>query len=220
MPLDSHYTSDLLEAGVDEVARGCLAGPVFAAAVIWPREIELETDFTMELKDSKKLSRNQRNNLREYIEAYAIDYSVASVNNQEIDSINIRNSFQDAIDFDFSMLTINKIDVSNAGNDCFDTSGGRYIVNKLNLNICKDKGISVGEKSFVKIDKALISNSNIAIVSKDSSEAILKNGYLKNNKFCLAVYNKKQEFGPSEISIPNNLCSKDKMLVQTLSSIK
>lgn len=92
MPLDSHYTSDLLEAGVDEVARGCLAGPVFAAAVIWPREIELETDFTMELKDSKKLSRNQRNNLREYIEAYAIDYSVASVNNQEIDSINIRNA--------------------------------------------------------------------------------------------------------------------------------
>jgi ribonuclease HII len=92
MPLDSHYTSDLLEAGVDEVARGCLAGPVFAAAVIWPREIELETDFTMELKDSKKLSRKQRNNLREYIEAYAIDYSVASVNNQEIDSINIRNA--------------------------------------------------------------------------------------------------------------------------------
>ena len=92
MPLDSHYTSDLLEAGVDEVARGCLAGPVFAAAVIWPREIELETDFTLELKDSKKLSRNQRNNLREYIEAYAIDYSVASVNNQEIDSINIRNA--------------------------------------------------------------------------------------------------------------------------------
>lgn len=92
MPLDSHYTSDLLEAGVDEVARGCLAGPVFAAAVIWPREIELEAEFTLELKDSKKLSRNQRNNLREYIEAYAIDYSVASVNNQEIDSINIRNA--------------------------------------------------------------------------------------------------------------------------------
>ncbi len=46
----------------------------------------------MILKDSKKLSRTQRNNLREYIEAYAIDFSVASVNNQEIDSINIRNA--------------------------------------------------------------------------------------------------------------------------------
>lgn len=94
MPLDSHYTSDLLEAGVDEVARGCLAGPVFAAAVIWPRDLELEigSENTMILKDSKKLSRAQRNNLREYIEAYAIDFSVASVSNQEIDSINIRNA--------------------------------------------------------------------------------------------------------------------------------
>jgi ribonuclease HII len=94
MPLDSHYTLDKLEAGVDEVARGCLAGPVFAAAVIWPRDLELEigNENTMVLKDSKKLSRTQRNNLREYIEAYAIDYAVASVNNQEIDSINIRNA--------------------------------------------------------------------------------------------------------------------------------
>ena len=94
MPLDSHYTSDLLEAGVDQVARGCLAGPGFAAAVIWPRDLELEigSENTMILKDSKKLSRPQRNNLREYIEAYAIDFSVASVNNQEIDSINIRNA--------------------------------------------------------------------------------------------------------------------------------
>ena len=90
MPLESHYTTDLLEAGVDEVARGCLAGPVFAAAVIWPRELDIDKE--MVLKDSKKLSRNQRNNLREYIEAYAIDYSVASVNNQEIDCINIRNA--------------------------------------------------------------------------------------------------------------------------------
>lgn len=94
MPLESHYTLDKLEAGVDEVARGCLAGPVFAAAVIWPRDLELEigNENTMVLKDSKKLSRTQRNNLREYIEAYAIDYAVASVNNQEIDSINIRNA--------------------------------------------------------------------------------------------------------------------------------
>ena len=62
MPLDSHYTSDLLEAGVDEVARGCLAGPVFAAAVIWPRDLELEigSENTMILKDSKKLTKEKR----------------------------------------------------------------------------------------------------------------------------------------------------------------
>lgn len=91
MPLDSHYTDDLLEAGVDEVARGCLAGPVFAAAVIWPRDLDSLQDHPI-LRDSKKLSRNQRDYMREYIEYTAIDFSVASVNNQEIDAINIRNA--------------------------------------------------------------------------------------------------------------------------------
>ena len=91
MSLDSHYTDDLLEAGVDEVARGCLAGPVFAAAVIWPRDLDPLQDHPI-LRDSKKLSRNQRNYMREYIECTAIDFSVASVNNQEIDAINIRNA--------------------------------------------------------------------------------------------------------------------------------
>lgn len=91
MVLDSHYTNDLLEAGVDEVARGCLAGPVFAAAVIWPRDLDSLQDHPI-LRDSKKLSRNQRDYMREYIEYTAIDFSVASVNNQEIDAINIRNA--------------------------------------------------------------------------------------------------------------------------------
>ena len=50
--------SELLEAGVDEVARGCLAGPVYAAAVIWPKELELEDTIT--LRDSKKLSKRKR----------------------------------------------------------------------------------------------------------------------------------------------------------------
>ena len=91
MALESHYTDDLLEAGVDEVARGCLAGPVFAAAVIWPRDLDPLEDHPI-LRDSKKLSRNQRDYMREYIEYTAIDFSVASVNNQEIDAINIRNA--------------------------------------------------------------------------------------------------------------------------------
>jgi len=91
MPLESHYTPNLLEAGVDEVARGCLAGPVFAAAVIWPRDIDGIEDHPI-IRDSKKLSRKRRDYLREYIESTAIDFSVASVNNQEIDSINIRNA--------------------------------------------------------------------------------------------------------------------------------
>ena len=62
-----HFTENLLEVGVDEVARGTLAGPVYAAAVILPREIEEEPPYI--LRDSKKLNRVKRDALREYIEA-------------------------------------------------------------------------------------------------------------------------------------------------------
>jgi ribonuclease HII len=81
------YTSDLKEAGCDEAGRGCLAGPVFAAAVILPRNFENEL-----LNDSKKLSEKQRNTLRVIIENEALAWAVASVNAGEIDNINILNA--------------------------------------------------------------------------------------------------------------------------------
>lgn len=85
-----HFTENLLEAGTDEVARGCLAGPVYAAAVIMPRETLEETPYI--LRDSKKLNRAKRNVLRDYIEENAIDFSVASVDNDTIDKVNILNA--------------------------------------------------------------------------------------------------------------------------------
>lgn len=77
-----------LKAGIDEVARGCLAGPVYAAAVIWPDEFEDE-DNKIILRDSKKLSKKKRNFLRDYIEENAIDFSIAFETNEEIDKTNI-----------------------------------------------------------------------------------------------------------------------------------
>jgi ribonuclease HII len=84
------YYSDKLEVGIDEVARGCLAGPVFTAAVIWPKD--LNCDIQNQIKDSKKLSRKKRKLLREYIEANAIDFSVAYKDNTIIDEYNILNA--------------------------------------------------------------------------------------------------------------------------------
>jgi len=82
--LRSGFGTGLLEAGCDEAGRGCLAGPVFAAAVILPN------DYTNpELNDSKQLSEQQRLSLRDIILRDAIDWSVASVDNKEIDRINI-----------------------------------------------------------------------------------------------------------------------------------
>ena len=77
-----------LQAGIDEVARGCLAGPVYAAAVIWPNEFDDE-DNKIILRDSKKLSKKKRSFLRDYIEENAIDFSVAFETNEVVDKVNI-----------------------------------------------------------------------------------------------------------------------------------
>lgn len=78
---------DLIEAGCDEAGRGCLAGPVFAAAVILPPDFVSE-----ELNDSKQLKEKKRYELREYIEANALAWAVGIVDHQEIDKINILNA--------------------------------------------------------------------------------------------------------------------------------
>ena len=85
--LRSNFGSGLIEAGCDEAGRGCLAGPVFAAAVILPPHY-----INSELNDSKKLSAKKRFELRKTIEKDAIDWAVATVDNREIDKINILNA--------------------------------------------------------------------------------------------------------------------------------
>lgn len=82
--LKPFYQEELIEAGCDEAGRGCLAGPVFAAAVILPKDFHHPL-----LNDSKQLSEKQRDELRPSIEKEAIAFAVASVSNEEIDQINI-----------------------------------------------------------------------------------------------------------------------------------
>ncbi|MFH2144275.1 MAG: ribonuclease HII [Bacteroidota bacterium] len=77
----------MIEAGLDEAGRGCLAGPVFAAAVIFPDDFKIK-----ELNDSKQLSEKKRNILRDQIINEAVSYSVMSVSQDEIDEINILNA--------------------------------------------------------------------------------------------------------------------------------
>jgi ribonuclease HII len=83
----SSYTSEKIEAGCDEAGRGCLAGPVVAAAVILPKDYE-----NILLNDSKKLSAMARGKLRPVIEQNALAWAVAFVDNNEIDDINILNA--------------------------------------------------------------------------------------------------------------------------------
>ena len=85
--LKSYYYESLIEAGCDEAGRGCLAGSVYAAAVILPPDYQNEL-----LNDSKKLTAKKRYALREEIERDAIAWAVGIVTPEEIDKINILNA--------------------------------------------------------------------------------------------------------------------------------
>jgi ribonuclease HII len=85
--LEQNFSGHKLECGCDEAGRGCLAGPVVAAAVILPENFQCEL-----LNDSKQLSEKQRDQLRLIIEKEALVWAVAEVDNLEIDKINILNA--------------------------------------------------------------------------------------------------------------------------------
>lgn len=85
--LESHFYDNLIEAGCDEAGRGCLAGSVYAAAVILPPHYKNEM-----LNDSKKLTDKKRKQLREVIERDAVAWAVGIVSPEEIDKINILNA--------------------------------------------------------------------------------------------------------------------------------
>ena len=114
-----------IEAGIDEVARGCLFGRVYAGVVIWNPNLlenfdddkEIEEKINL-IKDSKKLSKIKRKELRHFIEEYAIDYAVAYVENDEIDKINILNATLLAMHKALEKLTITPDTLLVDGN-CF-----------------------------------------------------------------------------------------------------
>ena len=82
--LKNNYSGKILEAGTDEAGRGCLSGPVVAAAVILPENFEHPF-----LNDSKQLTEKQRKELRPFIEKNALTFGVSFVDEKEVDKINV-----------------------------------------------------------------------------------------------------------------------------------
>lgn len=99
--LKSSFTHDKIEAGCDEAGRGCLAGPVVAAAVILPRDYKHEL-----LNDSKQLGKEERDQLRIEIERDALAWAVAEVSSEEIDEINILNASFKAMHLALDKLSV------------------------------------------------------------------------------------------------------------------
>lgn len=128
----SQFHHTLIEAGCDEAGRGCLAGPVFAAAVIFPKDYNNPI-----LNDSKKLSEKKRMELRPIIEKEALAFAVASVSPAEIDKINIHQASYKAMHIALDHLAIKAEHLIIDGNkfvpyldipyECIVKGDGKYL---------------------------------------------------------------------------------------------
>lgn len=125
--LKAFYQEQLIEAGLDEAGRGCLAGPVFAAAVILPKEFSHPL-----LNDSKQVTEKNRAELRSIIEDTSIAFAVASVDNEEIDRINILKASFKAMHLALDRLTSKP--------QLLLVDGNRFIKYKRTPHRCMVKG--------------------------------------------------------------------------------
>lgn len=137
-----YITDDKVEAGCDEAGRGCLAGPVFAAAVILPRDFRDER-----LNDSKQLTSRQRDLLRPVIEASALCWAVARVEAGTIDEINILRASIQAMHLAVSRLRITP-DLLLIDGNRFSPCGG------------------IAHRCIVKGDEKLLSIAAASILAK------------------------------------------------------
>ena len=118
----------------------------------------------------------------------------------------------DGLDLDFCNGSINQSYFFNTTNDGLDISGSNIYVVDCEMDNCGDKGISVGEQSKATILEAKISNSNIAIASKDLSQVFIENVILENCQQGFVAYQKKAEFGGSSINVKNYSATEVKRL--------
>jgi len=125
-----------------------------------------------------------------------------------IKKIHVKDVSSDALDIDFSSVNIDHIEVSNAGNDCVDVSGGLYKFKIVNLINCGDKGVSIGEKSELKINKLLVEIAEIGLSSKDLSLTNVIAAQFKKVKYCFEAVQKKQEFGGTRLKFGYIDCKK------------
>jgi ribonuclease HII len=125
--LKDFYRSEGIEAGCDEAGRGCLAGPVYAAAVILPQGYNHAW-----LNDSKKLSQKKREFMRDDIEKNALSWAVAYADNSEIDELNILRA---------SVLAMHRaLDKLTMAIDLIIVDGNRFFPFKKTSHICIVKG--------------------------------------------------------------------------------
>ena len=136
--------------------------------------------------------------------------------NSELTNIFFNNINADALDVDFGEINFKNIHCEDIGNDCLDVSGANvYGENLTSINV-SDKGLSVGEKSNIKIKNMKFFSNHIALAVKDGSSAFLDNIKLKENVYDIALFNKKNEFGKPTLTINKLEPINEKKIIQSI----
>lgn len=148
--LASHYYTGKIEAGCDEAGRGCLAGSVYAAAVIFPEDYQNE-----DLNDSKQLTDKRRKQLRDIIERDAISWAVGIVTPDEIDKINILNA---------SILAMHRaLDLLSVRPEAIIIDGNRF---KPYRSVVDGSPVNIPHTTIVKGDGKYLSIAAASILAK------------------------------------------------------
>lgn len=174
--LKHFFNKNLLEVGVDEVARGCLGGRVYAAAVIWNPNFEKNTGIKIpDIKDSKKVKPELREEYSDFIKYYAIDYGIGWVDEKEIDKINIRNASFKAMKIALDNLSIKP--------ECILVDGNAF----EGYNNIDYECIVKGDNKVLSIAMASIlaktSRDNYIIDLVKKNPELKKYGWIENNSY-------------------------------------
>ncbi len=192
------YLKNTIEAGCDEAGRGCLAGPVFAAAVILPPNFKNEI-----INDSKQLSEKKRNKLRLIIENEALAWSVAMIDNKEIDKINILNASIKAMHKAIANLKIKPEHLIIDGNrfhkfeyiphNCIVKGDAKYLsiaAASILAKTHRDEYMQKIDNEFPKYNW----KKNKAYPTKEHREAIKKYGITKYHRNSFKLLDKQLSF--------------------------
>jgi len=143
--------------------------------------------------------------------------------NIKIDSINIEDSFMDAIDIDMSNnIEIKNAQIKNSGNDAIDLMESDVIITDSTLNNSKDKAISVGENSFLILNNSILFKNNIAIATKDNSFAFILHTDLNKNNISFNNYLKNWRYGDGGVTkvYKSKLENNKKVKIDKMSTIQ
>ena len=120
--------------------------------------------------------------------------------------VDVSDATSDAVDMDFSELSVTDLVVTRAGNDCLDVSAGTYTVSTARLRACTDKGISVGESARSEFGALLVADAAVGVASKDSAFSRVQQAVFEDVDICGTVYRKKQAFDGGTLILEQSTC--------------